>query len=96
MISNLRKTYNVNGIDYKEITINDNENLDLTIKYTGTNDTKRKTLYHPFNPVNIIKFLGTDSGVEELYNKCNEYYKFNKTFDGCVDYIYNGFYMNEA
>ena len=72
-----RKTYNSNGIDYKEVIINDNDNLDLTIKYTGS-DTKKKTLYHPFNPVNIIKFLGTDSGVEELYNKCNEYYKYTK------------------
>lgn len=90
MILDIKKEINNNGIDFKQVTINDNNNLDMKIKYSN-GEIKQKTLYDPFNPVNIIKFLGTDSVVEELYSKCNGHYNFNKSFDSCIDYIYNGF-----
>ena len=90
MILSIKKDINNNGVEYKEVNINDNNNLDMTIKYSN-GEVKKKTLYDPIFPVNIIKFLGTDSVVEELYNACNKHYNFNKSFDSCIDYIYNGF-----
>ena len=79
MILSIKKDINNNGVEYKEVNINDNNNLDMTIKYSN-GEVKKKTLYDPIFPVNIIKFLGTDSVVEELYNAVNKHYNFNESY----------------